>query len=454
MTEMFGRLRSTISSLNKDGGYRRLNVAITRARREMIVFATLRPDQIDLGRTRARGVRDFKHFLEFAERGPRALNQISAPTGEEPESVFETAVLKALELRGWKLHAQVGVSGFRIDLGVVHPEASGRYLAGIECDGATYHRSATARDRDRLRENVLRGLGWTIYRVWSTDWWHDADRALDRLHNELLADLAEERRTQAEQHLRPDDDAAIDGASETAVSAQDVSGATAHLDNSGIAGVDQASGLTPLVDAGALIAGSVAEPVRVYAHSMLIEPTTQAPQGHAEYVVADPAASGVEPDPKLFYELQHRHRIRTMVSYVIEVEGPIYEDLLVLRIARAHDFARAAGRIRDVVVSSIEAGHPRTTDDGRGLIWPKGADVGEPVVFRHAPNDVRDHSDIPLVELKALGRLFQAQGADHEETVRRMAAQFGLGKLREGTRWRFQAAIADDLPLQNSSRDN
>jgi very-short-patch-repair endonuclease len=438
-----GRGVSTISSLNKDGGYRRLNVAITRARREMIVFATLRPDQIDLGRTRARGVRDFKHFLEFAERGPRALNQISAPTGEEPESPFETAVLKALELRGWKLHAQVGVSGFRIDLGVVHPEASGRYLAGIECDGATYHRSATARDRDRLRENVLRGLGWTIHRVWSTDWWHDADRALDRLDNELLADLAKETRSEAEQNVQMDDEAAVEAPLEMAASEPDVGRGEVRSDNTVIAAVEKLLGAPPLNDVPGLIAVPAPEPVRVYAGSIPIEPMTELTQSHAIYVVADPAASGIEPDQKLFYEPQHRPRICAMVSHVIEIEGPIYEDLLVLRIARAHAFARAAGRIRDVVVGSIDAGYPRTTDDGRVLIWPKAVNTEAPLAFRSAPNHVRDHTDIPLVELKALGRLFQSRGADNEETVRRMAAQFGLGKLREATRRRFEAAIAE-----------
>jgi superfamily I DNA and/or RNA helicase len=166
-----GRVSTTVSSLNKEGGHRRLNFAVTRARRELVVFTSLRPEQIDLGRTGSRGVRDFKHFLEFADRGSRALAEVAAPTGQDTESPLEDAVTAALAARGWVIHPQVGVSGFRIDLGVVHPDEPGRYLAGVECDGATYHRSATARDRDRLREMVLTGLGWRIRRVWSTEWW-------------------------------------------------------------------------------------------------------------------------------------------------------------------------------------------------------------------------------------------------------------------------------------------
>ncbi|GJE16086.1 DUF3320 domain-containing protein [Methylobacterium marchantiae] len=188
-----GRITGQISSLNREGGHRRLNVAITRARRELVVFASMRADQVDLGRGSARGVRDFKHFLDFAEHGARALETAAAPTGGDIESPFEGAVMAALAARGWRIVPQVGVSVFRIDLGIVHPDAPGRYLAGVECDGATYHRAATARDRDRLREWVLTDLGWRIHRVWSTDWWNDAEGALDRLDRALRADLDADR---------------------------------------------------------------------------------------------------------------------------------------------------------------------------------------------------------------------------------------------------------------------
>ena len=143
-----GRVSTTVSSLNKQGGHRRLNVAITRARRELVVFASLRPEQIDLGRTGSRGVRDFKHFLEFADRGSRALAQAAAPTGQDTESPFEDAVLAGLVDRGWVVHPQVGVSGFRIDLGVVHPDEPGRYLAG---GGVRWRHLSSLRDRQRSR---------------------------------------------------------------------------------------------------------------------------------------------------------------------------------------------------------------------------------------------------------------------------------------------------------------
>ena len=99
------------------------------------------------------------------------------------ESPFETAVARALRDKGWKVHPQVGVSAYRIDLGIVHPDAPGAYLAGVECDGAMYHSSAFARESDKIRQAVLEGLGWTLFRVWSTDWWTHRAKALETLHN-------------------------------------------------------------------------------------------------------------------------------------------------------------------------------------------------------------------------------------------------------------------------------
>ena len=171
--------------LNRDGGERRLNVAMTRSRWEMLVFSTLEPDRIDLSRTQSQAVADLKHFLEYAERGASALGAAVHGPVADFDSPFEVAVARALRDKGWVIHPQVGVSAYRIDLGVVHPDKPGAYLAGVECDGAMYHRSANARERDKIRQEVLEGLGWTLFRVWSTDWWTNRNGALENLHQEL-----------------------------------------------------------------------------------------------------------------------------------------------------------------------------------------------------------------------------------------------------------------------------
>ncbi|MBL9088359.1 MAG: DNA helicase, partial [Planctomycetia bacterium] len=181
--------------LNRDGGERRLNVAITRARETLVVFSTLRSEQIDLSRSRSIGVRHLKDFLDYAHRGPVALGGgLDVSSLAECESPFEEDVRRTLVERGWEVQPQVGCSGYRVDLGVKDPDAPGRFLLGIECDGAMYHSGKTARDRDRLRQAVLEGLGWRIHRVWSTDWWHAKDEETTR----LLAALAESRRPQTD----------------------------------------------------------------------------------------------------------------------------------------------------------------------------------------------------------------------------------------------------------------
>jgi hypothetical protein len=186
-----GKLSMNFGPMNQAGGTRRLNVAVTRAKEAMHVFASLKPEQIDLSRTSAEGVRDLKHFLEYAQRGVAALTEAVGAPGGFFDSPFEQAVAERLHAKGWITHSQVGVSGFRIDLGVINPDAPGQYLSAVECDGASYHRSATARDRDFLREQILRGLGWEVIRIWSTDWWIDSESALEqvdkKLHKLLLA---------------------------------------------------------------------------------------------------------------------------------------------------------------------------------------------------------------------------------------------------------------------------
>ncbi|OQW63392.1 MAG: DNA helicase [Nitrospira sp. ST-bin5] len=185
-----GRMAMNFGPINQEGGQRRLNVAITRARTGVTIFSSILPEDIDLSKTRSAGVADLKNYLEFAVRGARAIVEQALPSGLEPESPLEIEILRALRGKGWIVHPQVGCSGYRIDMAVVHPHEQGRYLLGIECDGATYHSIPTARDRDRLRQFVLEGLGWTMHRVWSTDWWSDPGRETEKLETAINKQLA------------------------------------------------------------------------------------------------------------------------------------------------------------------------------------------------------------------------------------------------------------------------
>jgi very-short-patch-repair endonuclease len=122
-----------------------------------------------------------RQYLEYAERGPEALDQVARTGAGDFDSPFEAAVAHELRSRGWDVHPQVGVQGYRIDLGVVDPDRPGRYLAGIECDGAMYHSAPTARERDRLRADILENQGWNLFRIWSTDWFRHRHSEIDRV---------------------------------------------------------------------------------------------------------------------------------------------------------------------------------------------------------------------------------------------------------------------------------
>jgi very-short-patch-repair endonuclease len=187
-----GAMYMTFGPLSVDGGERRLNVLISRARERCEVFSSITADDIDTERAKSLGVRALKSFLRFAKTG---ILDKQAPTGAGCDSEFERQVCAALRQRGYEVHTQVGTAGFLIDLAVVDPERPGRYLLGIECDGATYHSARWARDRDRLREQVLRDRGWNIHRIWSTDWFHrpkeqlaKALAAIEQAHRMLAAE--------------------------------------------------------------------------------------------------------------------------------------------------------------------------------------------------------------------------------------------------------------------------
>lgn len=173
-----GNVSMNFGPLNQQGGERRLNVLITRSRMRCEVFTNLTANDIDLTRTSARGVQALKHFLLYAET--KVLDE--SLSGPPPtESPFEAAVRDVLEDADHQVDTQVGVASYRVDLAVVDEHDPGRYLLGIECDGAMYHHARSARDRDRLRQAVLEQMGWHLYRIWSTDWFKHPAREAQRL---------------------------------------------------------------------------------------------------------------------------------------------------------------------------------------------------------------------------------------------------------------------------------
>lgn len=181
-----GYLAMNFGPINADGGERRLNVLMSRARKRCEVFSSITSGDIRLSEDTKKGVEVLKMFLHFAETG---VLDDTRPTGREEDSVFEIEVAEALQREGYSLDAQVGSIGFYIDIAVRHPDQPGRYVLGIECDGASYHSARSARDRDKLRQQALEARGWKIHRIWSTDWWQDREKEIRRCREAIESAL-------------------------------------------------------------------------------------------------------------------------------------------------------------------------------------------------------------------------------------------------------------------------
>lgn len=176
-----GRLLLNFGPINREGGERRLNVAVTRAKYNVQLVSSMRYFDIDLSRTQSVGARLLREYLDYAENGEVALQRSpSVNPFAECDSEFETEVCEFLRENGFSVDKQVGSSSFKIDLALKRPNTSD-YLLAIECDGATYHSSKGARDRDRLRQEILEKMGWKFYRVWSTDWFRNKRVEKERL---------------------------------------------------------------------------------------------------------------------------------------------------------------------------------------------------------------------------------------------------------------------------------
>jgi very-short-patch-repair endonuclease len=371
-----GRVFENYGPLNLQGGERRLNVAVTRARRELVVFTSVGPEQV-ANRTAAIGAQHLRSFLDYAQRGTAALQ---ATTARDPsrgtESPFEDAVRDALVARGHEVHTQIGCSGYRIDLAIVDRDAPGRYLLGIECDGAAYHGAATARDRDRLRAAVLRGLGWTLHRVWSTDFWQDANGELARIEQSLVV------------------------AREAALAAVDPRPA-------------------PIANAPAMPPPSAP-----------VEPSSAPPidpDGPRPYRTCELPPAGT---PEDFQAAAALRSLRSQVATVIAAEGPVVFDRLCRLVAAAWGLNRLTDRVRERVRSALAPTAAVIAD----VVWSSPGDAADFRGFRVPDDGVereRGAEELPTVEIanSMVWLLRQHQALATDDLAREAARCFQITRL-------------------------
>ena len=412
-----GKVYENYGPLNLQGGERRLNVAVTRARRELVVFSSVGPEQV-ANRTVATGARHLRYFLDYALRGEAALiGAIERDPSRDVDSPFEASVRDALVERGHEVHVQVGCSGYRIDLAVVDPAVPGRYLLGIECDGATYHRAATARDRDRLRESVLRGLGWELLRVWSTDYWQDPAGEIERL------------------------EVAIEQARVAAATARELQAAEPEQPLASRV-------VEPVV--GVEVAGEAEDTTDVDGATEAEEPEAEELQaegpdgGDPEQAAGSEERAPAEPPPDPDGPWPHEPFAEALpeddaeaAALLLRREGPIVFDRLTRRLADAWGVSRVTDRVR----ARVRAALPAERVDEDGVLW---ADTAQREAFRgfRVPADERDEragrsaDELPMLEIvHAMAWLLRQHHAlAGEDLMRECARCFGIARLGSNVR--------------------
>ncbi len=390
-----GRVPMRFGPLGSEGGERRLNVLISRAKQRCEVFASITDEDIDPDFAQSRkGVFAFRLFLHYARTGRLTMAE---STGRDHDSVFEEQVAKALQARGYQVHRQVGLAGFFIDLAVADAERPGRYLLGIECDGAAYHDAKSARDRDRLRQSVLESHGWAIHRVWSTDWFNRPQEQVDRMVARIEAAKAEHD-----------------------------------------------------MDAGSRAARAV--PVEVF--SVERDDVTEMGLTYAEDRPATASNAYVEAVPAMpTMPTGELHEtpigiLVVMVEEVVRVEGPVHPGEVVDRIRTAWGLKRAGNRVQGAIEAAIDV------VVAAGRIERNGTFLSTP----GAPIRVRDRSSAGSPTLRRADRLPPAEvavaiqgvvrtnfGASREQIVQAVSRALGNRATGSATRELITAEMEELL---------
>ncbi|SEA41320.1 DUF3320 domain-containing protein [Paraburkholderia sartisoli] len=365
-----GRVPMRFGPLGTAGGERRLNVLISRAKQRCDVFASMTDEDIDPAYASERaGVNAFRIFLQYARTGRLPMAEVK---GRDHHSVFEEQVANALRARGYEVQAQVGLAGFFIDLAVVDAERPGRFLLGIECDGAAYHSARSARDRDRLRQAILEEHGWTIHRIWSTDWFQRPIEQLDVLIRRIEALKSE-----------------FDELREDAALAEQLDIEAPYVERETVTDKEDAAGFAPY------------EEVTLLRPHHLTGELHEAPQG----------------------------ALTELVVQAVQVEGPVHRDHVITRMREAWGLKRAGVRIEDVVGRSIDVAVTmgRITRSGEFLSTPNHVPVPRDrsgvnaIALRRA--DMLPPAEIEVATLQLIERSF---GATREQVVQAVSRGFGI----------------------------
>ncbi|MDD2458907.1 MAG: DUF3320 domain-containing protein, partial [Eubacteriales bacterium] len=370
-----GKVFMNFGPLNREGGWRRLNVAVSRARNEMMVFSSLQPDQINLSKTSAQGVSALKSFLDYARSGILPVTeQVSQSVKSSTTGTIRNVCL-ALQQAGYQTDVAIGQSKYRIDIGVIDPANPDSYLLGILLDGESYGQAKSTRDREIAQLKVLSGLGWTIHRIWSMDWWDNKEQEITAILAKL-ENLIQQRTTAAKDVLI------------------------------------QSSASTSQWNMQAPKAEKTGRSVTNYQTTILSHPAMT---------------------PEDYLSPATTKQIRQAFKSVIDTEAPISETLLIRRVLQSFGISRAGSRIQSKNQAILnQLNYPCTIQGDSTFYWRPDQNPATYAEFRSVGggSDIREARDVPFEEVAgAVCQVLEDQiGLPEDDLIRETARKLGYSR--------------------------
>lgn len=373
-----GKMSMNFGPINREGGWRRLNVAVTRARYEMHVFATLKSDLIDLSRTSSKGVAGLKSFLHYTETGKLPAQSETAEIIAGKEQIAKSMRDK-LRQNGFEVRANIGTSGFRIDVGVVHPDNPHQYILGIILDGKYYYNAQTTNDREMVMPSVLKMLGWNIFRVWTLDWHENADNVIEKIvkHIEhLQKNNPKEEIKEVQQDER-------------------------------ISLPDEVSNVQTDEDE-------------------IIIPASKQRDYENHYL--QPVSAG---SSEVIYEFGSKSVIERQISEIVDKEAPISKNLLFRKIIQAWNISRIGSRLDGFLTDIVNEKNFTTTHHHQPFYWSRHVNPDTLDFYRSNEYEKRNMEDIAPEEIKVaiVEAVQQNLSIEESELMRYTANKFGFAKV-------------------------
>lgn len=368
-----GKMSMNFGPLNRDGGWRRLNVAVTRARYEMHIFATLQADQIDLSRTSAEGVAGLKAFLQFAEKGHLSVRPEDVQEALNKQHLSASVSKKLME-KGLEVKCNIGTSGFKVDIGIIHPDKPQQYILGIVIDGHYYYNAHTTNDREMVMPSVLKALGWNVHRIWTMEWYESSDRIID-----TIVEKVKHLQTQPE--------------------------------------VKEEKIAEPIVE-------PTFEPIK----SMPDEVATNNNISKQRPYVAATLTSISSANSETIFEFQNRNTIKQQIQSLVDTEAPISKSLLYKKVLQAWNTSRAGARLDKHLEGILKEMAIVETTHHQPFYWSNNTTLDS---YRSNDIEKRNMEDIaPEEVIVALEEVVTNNlSIEEDELLRFLARTFGFAKV-------------------------